>query len=103
MRRMIARLWRGWADNPANAAAYLRHLDASVLPALAKIEGHRGARVLQREADGRMEFIVMTLWDSMDAVRRFAGPHPKRALVEAQARAVLSEYDEFVRHYEVKR
>ena len=100
---MIARVWRGVAQGGSNAKAYLRHLTANVLPALKAIEGHREARVLRREEGGRVEFIVMTCWDSMEAVRRFAGAHPERAVVEPEARAVLAEYDDFVRHYEVER
>jgi heme-degrading monooxygenase HmoA len=60
-------------------------------------------RVLRREERGRVEFLVMTFWDSMESVRRFAGPDPERAIVEPEARAVLAEYDDFVRHYEVER
>jgi heme-degrading monooxygenase HmoA len=100
---MIARVWRGVAQGQRNAQAYLRHLTANVLPALEAIEGHREARVLRREEGGRVEFLVMTCWDSMEAVRRFAGAHPERAVVEPEARAVLAEYDDCVRHYEVER
>jgi heme-degrading monooxygenase HmoA len=101
MMRMIARLWRGAASTSANADAYQRHVTMRVFPSLAAIQGHRGARVLRREHDGRVEFLVMTLWDSMEAVRRFAGDNPEAAIVEPEARAVLSDYDNFVRHYEV--
>ena len=78
----------------------LRHLATSVVPALGAIEGHRGMRVLERQENG-IEILVMTLWESMEAIRRFAGGNPERAVVEPEARAVLSEYDDFVRHYEV--
>jgi heme-degrading monooxygenase HmoA len=101
MMRMIARLWRGVASSSVNAEAYQRHVTMKVFPSLAAIQGHRGARVLRRADGGRVEFLVMTLWDSMDAVRRFAGDNPEAAVVEPEARAVLSEYDNFVRHYEV--
>jgi heme-degrading monooxygenase HmoA len=100
---MIARLWRGVAREPAAAEAYLRHLNANVLPVLEGIEGYRGVRVLRREEDGRVAFLVMTLWDSMAAIERFAGGDPERAVIEPEARAVLAEYDDFVRHYEVER
>jgi heme-degrading monooxygenase HmoA len=100
---MIARLWRGVAPDMANAQAYLRHFKATVLPTLATIDGYRDARVLRREDRGRVELVVMTLWDSMAAIRRFAGTDPERAVVEPEARAVLAEYDDFVRHYEVER
>ena len=94
---MIARLWRGSAGTPAGADAYQQHVTAKVLPALRGIEGHRGARVLRRGE----EFIVVTFWESMDAVRKFAGPDPERAVVEPEARAVLREFEERVSHYEV--
>jgi heme-degrading monooxygenase HmoA len=100
---MIARLWRGVALDLPNAQAYLRHFEATVLPTLATIDGYRDARVLRREDRGRVELVVMTLWDSMAAIRRFAGADCERAVVEPEARAVLAEYDDFARHYEVER
>jgi heme-degrading monooxygenase HmoA len=103
MASMIARVWRGVADTAVNADAYLRHLTTKVLPSLNTIAGHRGAHVLRREEGGRVEFVVMTFWDSMDAIRAFAGESPEHAVVEPEARAVLGEYDEFVRHYKVER
>ena len=98
---MIARLWRGAAADRQNADAYVRHLKASVVPELNDIAGYREVRLMKRETGGRTEFLVMTLWNSMDAIRRFAGNDPDRAVVEPEARAVLAEYDDFVRHYEV--
>src|SRR5919106_1703564 len=103
MAPMIARVWRGVADTAVNADAYRRHLTTKVLPSLSAIAGHRGARVLRREEGGRIEFLVMTFWDSMDAIRGFAGERCERAVVEPEACAVLAEYDELVRHYEVER
>jgi heme-degrading monooxygenase HmoA len=100
---MIARLWRGVAPGGPNADAYLHHLRESVLPVLAAIDGCRDVRVLRRDDSGRVEFLVMTFWDSMAAIRRFAGADPERSVVEPEARAVLAEYDDFVRHYEVER
>jgi heme-degrading monooxygenase HmoA len=97
MHCMIARVWRGLAGSEANRAAYLRHLQHNVLPQLALIAGYRDVKVLTR---GR-EVMVMTFWESMDAVRRFAGDDVERAVVEAEARAVLAEFDDLVRHYEV--
>jgi heme-degrading monooxygenase HmoA len=73
-----------------------------VVPELAAIPGYREVRLMRREEGGGVEFLVMTLWESMDAIRRFAGEHPERAVVEPEARAVLSDYDDFVRHYEVQ-
>lgn len=94
---MIARLWRGVAGTPAGADAYQRHVTVRVFPELKKIPGHQGAQVLRRE----QEFLVITFWESMEAIRKFAGPDPERAVVEPEARAVLAEFDERVSHYEV--
>jgi heme-degrading monooxygenase HmoA len=98
---MIARLWRGVAHTVADADAYERHVTRTVFPSLASIPGHRGARVLRRASGDQVEFLVMTTWDSMDAVRKFAGANPDVAVVEPEAQAVLSDYDTFVRHYEI--
>jgi uncharacterized protein (TIGR02246 family) len=98
---MIARTWRGVAKTPAKADSYERHVTHEVLPALTSIPGHRGGRVLRRDDGGRVEFLVITMWDSMDAIRAFAGAHPEKAVVEPDARAVLAEFDEVVRHYEL--
>jgi heme-degrading monooxygenase HmoA len=97
---MIARLWRGVAV-AGNADAYQRHATTKVFPALREIAGHRGAYLLKRTVGGRTEFLAVTLWDSIDAVRAFAGDDPETAVVEPEARAVLAEFDDFARHYEV--
>lgn len=97
---MIARLWRGRAKG-ANAAAYLRHFTETVTPELKTLAGHQGAWLLRREVEGETEFLVLTLWDSFDAIKSFAGSAVETAIVEPQARAVLSDFDDFARHYEV--
>lgn len=97
---MIARVWRGAAKRE-NADAYRRHAIGNVFPALASIDGHRGAYLLTRPLTAEVEFIAVTLWDSIEAVKRFAGENPDKAVVEPEARAVLSNFDDFVRHYDV--
>lgn len=97
---MILRIWRG-AATPANAAAYERHIAESVFPALAAIPGQRGATLVRREAGGLVEFLALTRWESMAAVRAFAGDDPGVAVVEPAARAVLAEFDDFALHYEI--
>jgi heme-degrading monooxygenase HmoA len=99
---MIARVWRG-AATKENADAYRRHAIGNVFPSLAGIDGHRGAYLLTRPIAGKVEFVAVTLWDSIEAVKRFAGENPDKAVVEPQARAVLSDFDDFVRHYDVHR
>jgi heme-degrading monooxygenase HmoA len=97
---MIARTWRGEATSN-NADEYLRHFKENVLPQLKEIRGHRGAYLLRRELDGQVEFLVMTLWESMAAIREFAGDDPAKAVVEPEARAVLAHFDLTVKHYEL--
>ena len=97
---MIARLWRGRAKG-ANAAAYLRHFTETVTPELKTLSGHRGAWLLRREVEGETEFLALTLWESLDAIKAFAGDAVETAIVEPEARAVLSDFDAAARHYEV--
>ena len=51
--------------------------------------------------DSAIEFLVLTLWDSMATVRRFAGAEPEKAVLEAEARAILTSFDDRVTHYEI--
>lgn len=97
---MIVRLWRGQATAD-QADAYARHVTETVLPALGAIPGYRGASVLRREleAAGQIEFLVMTRWESLQAVREFAGADVTTAVVEPAARAVLTDFDRVVTHY----
>ena len=97
---MIARTWRG-ETIPANAERYVRFLTENVFPSLKAINGHRGAYVLRRDAGEIIEFMVVTLWDSMQAIREFAGQNPEAAVVEPEARALLTDFDAHVRHFEV--
>ena len=97
---MIARIWRGRAD-PAKAADYQRHFNSAVAPYLRGIPGHVGSYLLRRDVDGEVEFQAVTLWTSMEAVRQFAGDRPDRAVVEPEAQAALTWFDDFVAHFEV--
>jgi heme-degrading monooxygenase HmoA len=97
---MIARIWHGRATSE-NAPHYHRHATERVFPSLTKLRGHQGAYLLSREVDGQVEFLAVTLWDDIDAIMAFSGQAPEVAVVEPEARAVLSRYDEFARHYQV--
>lgn len=97
---MIARTWRGRATS-ANAPSYVRHFTANVAPELERLPGSRGALLLQRAAGGETEFLAVTLWESRDVIRAFAGDNISKSHVEPQARAVLASFDEHADHYEV--
>lgn len=97
---MIARIWRATAGE--GAEPYRKHVTGAVFPALEMLDGYRGGYVLRRvPAAGIVEFVVITLWDSIDAVRPFAGPAPEVAVVEPAAREFLLEYDTHVAHFDV--
>lgn len=97
---MIGRLWRG-ATKPEDAEAYQRFLAEDLLPGLRDIDGFEGAYVLTRETGEEVEFVTLTLFDSPDAVRAFAGPQPERPVIEPEAKRLLSRIGERVEHLEV--
>ena len=97
---MIARLWHGWTT-PQNAEAYETLLRTKVLPGIHRVNGYRGAYLLRRSDGAAVEFVTITLFDSMDAVRAFAGSDYERAVIEPEARNLLSRFDERSTHYEV--
>ena len=97
---MIARVWRGTAS-PEGAQPYEDHLHLDTLPALRQIDGFEGAHVLRRDVAEGVEFLVLTLWESRDAIRTFAGDDWDQAVVPDAARELLVEFDERVRHYDV--
>jgi heme-degrading monooxygenase HmoA len=95
---VIVRMWKGRAQS-ARAHEYERFVTEHVFPAIEAIEGHRGSYLLQRAENDDVEFVVLTLWDSMEAIQRFAGAQTSRPVVEPEARAILSSFDDSVRHY----
>jgi uncharacterized protein len=96
----IVRMWKA-CSTVEKSGEYIRHATGRVFPALRAIEGHRGACLLRRTVDGVVELVVLTLWESMEAVRKFAGVQPEKAVVEAEARALLSDFDATVKHFEM--
>ena len=96
----IVRSWSARATR-AGADAYLEHFRSTVLPALRRRPGHRGAMVLRRSQDGLIGITVLTLWTSMTAVSEFAGADAQTAVVEAAARDVLADFDTRVEHFEL--
>jgi heme-degrading monooxygenase HmoA len=98
---MIARYWRGWTK-PEDVEAYEALLKEKVLPGLSTIEGYRGGYVLRREDGDEVEFVVVNFFDSLDAVRRFAGEDYCTAVFEPEARRLLSRIEPRATHYEVR-
>jgi heme-degrading monooxygenase HmoA len=97
---VITRVWRGWAAGEG-ADRYQHHYETAVLPELRAVPGFRGARLLRRTDGGLIEFVSLTDFDDLDAVRAFAGSDPSLAVVAAEARACLTRYEERVTHHEI--
>jgi heme-degrading monooxygenase HmoA len=98
---MIARLWSARTTNPADADAYEALFPADALAHLTEVGGFRGAYLLRREHGAGAEFVAITMFDSLDAVRGFAGDDHCAANVSARARTMLDDIDERVRHFTV--
>ena len=98
---MIARHWRGWT-RPEDADAYESLLRETVLPQIRQVEGHRGAYVLRNNGAEECEFVVINLFESLDAVKRFAGPDYQVAVFEPEARRLLSRMEPLAAHYDVR-
>jgi heme-degrading monooxygenase HmoA len=101
---MIARVWRGWT-NTENADAYEELLREVVYPGLQKIDGYRGGYIFRSSQDGQdeTEFVTVNLFESLDAVRAFAGTDYDVPVFEPEARRLLSRVEPVARHYEVKK
>ena len=97
---MILREWRATATR-SNADAYPIHFRDNVVPELRLVAGFAGAQLSRRELDDKVEFLVLTRWQSLDAIRAFAGADMGKAVVEPNAVAALIEFDKTVRHYQV--
>jgi heme-degrading monooxygenase HmoA len=97
---VIARHWRGWST-PELAPAYEEHLRTQTFPALRAIDGHADAFFLRRDDGDEVELLVITLWESLDAIRAFAGDDYERAVVPPEAQRLLTRFDGRVTHYDV--
>ena len=97
---MLARTWKG-STRLEDAERYLDYLRKTGLAEYARVPGHRRTLTLRRIDQGRAEFLIVTLWDSMDAVRVFAGDEPERAVFYPEDDRYLVARDIHVTHYEV--
>ena len=95
---MIARHWRGWTK-PGDADNYERLLRETVLPQLKQISGYRGGHVLRHDGAEESEFVVINFFESLAAVRAFAGENYAVAVFEPEARRLLSRIEPEAMHY----
>lgn len=97
---MIARMWSGRVPR-AQADAYAAYMHEVALPGYEGVPGNRGVYMLRRPDGELEEFCMVTLWDSLDAVRGFAGDDPAKAVFYPRDDEFLAERDRTVRHYDV--
>lgn len=100
---MISRIWHGWTK-PENADAYEQLLQEEVFTWIQsrEIPGYRGIQLFRRHLADEVEFVTLMFFDSLDAVRAFAGEDYEVAVVPPEARALLSHFDARSQHYELK-
>ncbi len=98
---MISRIWHGWTTRE-NAAAYEALLRSEILPGIASrsIRGLQGAHLLRRDVPEGVEFVTILWFDTIEAVREFAGEDYEAAVVPEKARRLLTHFDARSQHYE---
>lgn len=99
---MISRIWHGWTT-PENADVYERLLREEIFTGIQgrNIPGFRRIQLFRRNVGEEVEFVTVMYFDSLDAVRLFAGEDYEAAVVPPAARAVLSHFNARSQHYEV--
>ncbi len=99
---MIARIWHGWTK-PQDAKAYEEMLRDEIFPGIARqnIEGYHGAELFIRDDGDEVEFLTLLRFDSMKAVKEFAGENQSKPVIHPNAEALLTRMDERSRHYRI--
>lgn len=97
---MIARTWRG-STKAEDAEAYLEYLRRTGFAEYRGTPGNRAVLGLRRLVNGRAEFLLISLWESREAIRRFAGDQTDRAVFYPEDDRFLVERDDQVSHFEV--
>lgn len=97
---MVARIWSG-VTRTVDADTYLTYLQHTGLAAYRATPGNRAAFAFRRRVNGGTEFLLLTLWDSTQAIAAFAGPDPDRAVFYPDDDLFLVERGERVDHFDV--
>jgi heme-degrading monooxygenase HmoA len=97
---MIARTGRGWTRRD-DADAYVEYLERTGMKEYRATPGNRGAWIMRRDDGDRTEFVTLTFWDSLDAVKGFAGEEVERAVFYPEDDRFLVDRDVTVRHWDL--
>jgi heme-degrading monooxygenase HmoA len=98
---MIARTWHGIVPFQ-KADEYTEYLKQTGVLDYRNTSGNQGVYVLCRREGDRMHFLLLTLWDSVDAIKRFAGDDYEKARYYPEDKDFLLEFEPFVTHYQVQ-
>ena len=97
---MISRHWIGIVKSE-RVEDYISHLNGTVIPNLSKTSGVQNCYYLKREVKEGMEFLIVTEWDTVDAIIKFAGKDYEKAVIDPYAKSLMVSYDKKVRHYHI--
>ena len=97
---MIGRIWRG-VTRERDKDIYFEYLQKTGIKEYASVPGNKGVWVLRQVKDGKAEFTLLTLWESWEAIKAFAGPDYEKAVYYPEDEKFLLELDPYVSHYEV--
>ena len=99
---MIARISHGWTK-PENATAYEDMLRDEIFPSIAarNIKGYRGAELFIYKNGAEVEFMTLLRFDSMEAVKEFAGADESKPVIYPKAESLLLRMDERSTHYRI--
>lgn len=99
---VIARIWKGWTEKQ-DADEYEGLLRGTVYPGFRSIPGYIDGYILRQEKENETEFVTINMFDSIEAVKAFAGEEYETPVFEPEARRLLSKVEQVARHYEVKK
>ena len=99
---MILRHWKGIA-RVEEADNYIRYLETETFPQVSTIEGFVKAKILTRNVEQGVEFLIISIWESIESIKQFAGEVADKAVVPPHVQAMMVEFDDFATHYEIAR
>ncbi|HXX72530.1 MAG TPA: hypothetical protein VEI80_02455 [Candidatus Acidoferrales bacterium] len=97
---MIARFWRGVTPK-SKSDDYFTYLQETGLKDYRETRGNRGVYVFRRIEGDHAVFLLLTLWDSYEAIKKFAGPDYEKAVYYPEDSKFLLELEPNVTHYEI--
>lgn len=96
--KKVIRVWYGTSYSKC-ADKYGRHVKEDIFPLLSEMKGSLGAKVLRRNVKEGVEFMVMTIWDSMESIKEFAKDDIEKAVVAKIAQPLFIRYHDHVSHF----